>query len=59
MTEFRENLIDRMIALYGYENEVVVRFATYCEEWEENEWNNKMLSTLVKAHEAFPLKEEE
>ena len=58
MTEFRENLIDRMIALYGYEHEVVVRFASYCEEWEENEWNNKMLSTVVKAHEAFPLKED-
>lgn len=54
MTTYRENLIDRMIHIYGFENPIVIEFARYCEKWEENEWNNKMLGILVEAHEADP-----
>lgn len=52
MTAYRENLIDRMIAIYGLENPIVIEFARLCEDWEENEWNNKVLTILVEAHEA-------
>lgn len=48
----RENLMDRMIRIYGYENPIVIEFCRLCEEWEENDWNNKVLTILVEAHEA-------
>lgn len=59
MTICRENLIDRMIAIYGLENPIVIEFAEWCERWEENEWNNKALTILVEAHEAEPYFEED
>ena len=55
----RENLIDRMIALYGFEHDFVIEFARLCEEWEENDFNNKVLSLLVESHEEAPLFEED
>ena len=55
MTNFRENLLDRMIRIYGLENPIVIDFAEWCERWEENEWNNKALTILVEAHEADPV----
>lgn len=59
MTTYRENLIDRMIHLYGFENPIVIEFCKLCERWEENEWNNKALTILVEAHEADPVLEED
>ena len=50
----RENLIDRMIAIYGFENPIVIRFCRMCEDWEDNNWNNTILRLLVEAHEADP-----
>lgn len=58
MTTYRENLIDRMIAIYGFEHSIVIDFARLCEGWEENKWNNKVLTVLVEAHEAHPILEE-
>lgn len=51
-TKMRENLMDRMIRIYGYENPIVIEFCRLCEEWEENDWNDKVLTILVEAHEA-------
>lgn len=51
-TKMRENLMDRMIRIYGYENPIVIEFCRLCEEWEENAWNDKVLEILVSAHEA-------
>ena len=59
MTEYRENLIDRMIHLYGFENEIVIAFCGLCERWKVNSWNDKCLTILVEAHEADPLMEED
>lgn len=59
MTAYRENLIDRMIAIYGLENPIVIEFAHLCEDWEENDWNNKVLTILVEAHEAEAFFEED
>ena len=55
MTNFRENLIDRMIRIYGYENPIVIEFCRMCESWEVNDWNNKCLAVLVDSHEAYPV----
>ena len=54
MTDYRKNLLDRMIALYGFENPIVIRFCRMCEDWEDNNWNDKILWLLVEAHEADP-----
>ena len=51
MTTYRENLIDRMINLYGYENPAVIRFITYCERWENTSRNNMDLENIVHMHE--------
>lgn len=59
MTNFRENLLDRMIAIYGLENPIVIEFCRLCEKWEDNEWNDKVLRYLVEAHEADPYREED
>ena len=58
MTAYRENLIDRMIAIYGLENPIVIEFARMCETWEDNEWNDKVMRIMVEAHEASPYTEE-
>ena len=59
MSEIRENYVDRMCHIYGLENPIVIEFACMCENWEENEWNNKVLRILVEAHEAEPYQEED
>ena len=51
MSDVREKLLDRMIAIYGYEHEIVLAFARCCEEWENNKWNDTALDILVRAHE--------
>ena len=59
MSEFRANLLSRMIALYGYEHDCVVTFARFCENWSDTAKNNKTLEMLVRSHEADPIPEDE
>ena len=58
MNEIRENLIDRMIKIYGYENPIVIQFCHLCETWEDTNWNNSILRLLVESHEDDPYKGE-
>ena len=51
----REQLLDRMIRIYGFEHEIVIEFARMCEEWLPTENNDKALETLVKCHEENPV----
>ena len=51
----REQLLDRMIKIYGFEHEIVIKFARMCEEWLPTENNDKALETLVKCHEENPV----
>ena len=51
MTELREELITRIINIYGYENPAVIQFCELCEKLDNTEWNNKCLTILVEAHE--------
>ena len=48
----REELLDRMIKIYGFEHEAVVAFA---ELVENNTFTDEMLEIIVKAHEAHPI----
>lgn len=50
----REQLINRMIALYGLESPIVIQFCEMAERLPETEWNNTTLRMLVEAHEAEP-----
>lgn len=52
----REQLLNRMIRIYGFEHEVVIAFA---ELIESNTFTDEMLETIVKAHEAHPIVEDE
>jgi hypothetical protein len=59
MTTYRENLLDRLIAIYGLENPIVIQFAQMCERYANNAWNDDILRLLVEAHEADPVFEED
>lgn len=54
MNEFREKLLDRMIRIYGFEHEIVVRFARQCERFAQTEAFDKAFETIVKFHEETP-----
>lgn len=58
MNSLREQLLDRMIRIYGYEHPIVLNFCKLCSSFDENEWNDKCLITLVESHEANPIKAE-
>ncbi len=51
----RENLIDRMIRIYGFEHPLVIQFAELCERMADTEYNNNALVLLVEAHEEYPV----
>ena len=59
MTTYRENLLDRMIAIYGLEDPIVIQFAGMCERYTDNVWNDDILRLLVEAHEADPVFKED
>lgn len=51
----RENLIDRMIRIYGFEHPLVIQFAELCEDMAHTEANDKALMMLVEAREEYPV----
>ena len=51
MTEKREELLTRMIRIYGMEHEVVIMFAKYIEN---PKFDEELLETLVESHEQNP-----
>lgn len=59
MNATRENLINRMIRIYGFENDIVIQFAGLCERYTDDATNDKMLTILVEAHEASPILDNE
>lgn len=58
MTTYREELADRLIRIYGFENNIVIAFCEIAEKWENNDWNDTILTLLVEAHEEEPFFEE-
>ena len=53
MTTYRENLIDRMISLYGYEDPIIIEFAKLCENWPQTERYDTYLRVMVESHEDY------
>lgn len=54
MSEYREQLVDRMIRIYGYENEIVIKFCEICKKDPDNAELDKMCELFVSSHEQFP-----
>lgn len=55
----REQLLYRMIRIYGFEHETVIDFARMCEEWKKDVVLDRILEMLVETHEEFPQYEDE
>ena len=51
---YREELMNRMIRIYGFESSITIEFCKLVESLEENKWNDKVLTILVESHEADP-----
>ena len=54
MNTMRENLIERMVKIYGFEHPIVIRFTELCERLEDTEINDTLLRLAVEAHEKYP-----
>lgn len=55
MTEFRENLLTRMIHIYGFEHEWTIKYANVLEKAPQTEENDRKLEIIVMYHEQYPL----
>ena len=65
MTDFRADLLLRMIRIYGFEHPLVVQFAISCECYRECDdcilarmWDD-CLKAIVECHEVHPYYKEE
>lgn len=58
MTTYREQLVDRMIRIYGFEHDCVLTFINMCEKYENSFWYDRVLEILVESHEEDPLMED-
>ena len=56
MSQKREELLDRMIRIYGFEHECVLSFAHLMEL---DTFTDGALEAIVKAHEEYPMMAEE
>ena len=54
MNTMRENLIDRMVKIYGFEHPIVIRFTKSCERMEDNAIYDTILRLAVESHEKYP-----
>ena len=55
MNTMRENLLDKMIKIYGFEHPIVIEFAKLCERMEDIAIYDKTLRILVESHEEYPV----
>ena len=46
----REEMLTEMIQLFSFEDDRVIDFATKCEEWAENNFNNDRLEGIIAKH---------
>lgn len=55
MTEFRNELLSRMIHLYGFENENTIAIAHMCETYPQAPIYDRAIEILVESHEIYPV----
>jgi len=49
----REEMLTEMIHLFGFEDERVIDFATKCEDWAENNFNDDRLEGIIAKHKTI------
>jgi len=54
MSEFRNELLGRMIRIYGFESPLTIDFAWMCERYPAGEAYDKTLRIVVECNEAHP-----
>lgn len=59
MTNFRNDLLTRIIHIYGFENPITISFADMCEKYPNNLVSDEMLERLVEMHETHSQIEDE
>ena len=55
MTEFRNELLSRMIHLYGFKNENTIAIAHMCETYPQTSIYDRAIEILVESHEMYPV----
>lgn len=58
LSQFRGDLLARIIHIYGFEHKITIWFAQLLENQEENGFNNKMLEMMVECHEKSQIVDE-
>lgn len=53
MTEFRENLLTRMIHIYGFEHEITIKYANILEKVPQTPTDDRALEIIVESHEIY------
>lgn len=53
MSEYRKNLVDRMIRLYGFEDPATIAVAAKAEQWPNDERHDRSLLHLVETLESL------
>lgn len=51
MTEFRENLLTRMIHIHGFEHDITIKFAHLLEKVPQTPIDDRALEIIVESHE--------
>lgn len=59
MNKLRENLLNSMIQIYGFEYKAVVQFARACESMPDDEAHDKILRFTAMLHQGHPVMDEE
>ena len=59
LSQFREDLLTRIIRIYGFEHKITIWFAQLLETQEENDFDNKMLEMMVECHEKSQIVDED
>ena len=59
MSAKRNELINRMIRLYGFEHPFVIEFCKMCERWAQDEDHTHLLEVFVISHEQCPIIDED
>ena len=56
MTERFQELVDRLVDLYGWDNQITVAFLQWIAQCDECDFNYNLARIMVEAHEADPQK---
>ena len=59
MTAYREELLDRVIRIYGFEHPTTIAFAEACEASPKSAFDDLVLSTYVDMYERLEREAEE